>query len=760
MKKALFLTSAVLMAAVLMAAAPVAANAQEAAEIVVNAPGGMIDLDEARSLDAAAVVEASGRPDLGRALERSIPGLTLAEASGNPWQAAINWRGFSVSALQGAEQGLAVYLDGVRFNQPFGDVVLLDLMPDHILVSAQVNEAKPVLGRNALAGSLLVQTGDGVSLSGLRAASDLDTAGGKGGAISLGLADETGDLLLAGDWRHDDGWRVASPSRLYRGFAKGRHKGAGWGVEFSVLGASTDLTGNGVAPVELLAADWSAVFTRPDTTRTNFVRLVAAPYVDLGETGRLELRGYLQDISRRSANGDLADFGACADDAGFLCVGDEDEGFADPLLSNGARVVRDPDEDDYAVFNRGEERTRSSGATLQWQDARETGNGTRRIALGASWEHARTRFGATSELGELEDDRSVTALGATLVSAQGSITPVEVVTDVTDLALFASIELPLARGFSVEAGARYSHNRVVLDDRLGSALDGSHRFNRLNPSAEFDYDLGGGVQVAAGFALTSRNPTPAELSCADPEAPCTLANFFIADPPLEQVTARNWHAGLSGRHQGVQWQLNGWRSDTSNDIRMIASDVRGRAYFVNLGHTRRQGVEASADWRGGPFHVSASYAFTDARFRDGFVMSSPSNPAADDEGLIAVTAGDQLPGVPRHAVNLRLGHDAAEWSLGLAMRARSGQFLLGDEGNDNPRTEAYAVFDIDGRVRISPRVELVAQLRNVFDRRHATLGTFAEVDDIELAEAPDAQDPRALAPAAPRRLTVSIRAQF
>lgn len=745
--------------AILLASTAVPALAADEAPIVVTAPGGAIDFDEARSLDARAL-DASARPDLGRALEREVPGLTLAEANGNPWQAAITWRGFAVSALQGAEQGLAVYLDGVRFNQPFGDVVLLDVVPEAALIGAQINEANPVLGRNALAGSLLLQTGDGVSLTGLRAQADVDSLGSAGGAVSLGLGDVRDNLLLAAEARRDEGWRDASPSRLYRGFAKARHAGAGWGVELSALGADTDLTGNGVSPVELLDADWNAVFTRPDRTRTRFFRVVAAPYLETGETGRVELRSHWQHLSRRSANGDLADFDRCDADPGFLCLGDDDEGFAEPLLADGAPVAADPEVDDYAVFNRGRERTRSLGATLQWLEERETANGTLRLALGASWEHARTRFVASAELGELEEDRSVEGLGLLLASADGGITPVDVVAKMTDLAVFASAEVPVTSRLTIEAGARLARNRVTLDDRLGTELDGSHRFTRLNPTIELDYGLAAAIHASAGFSLTSRNPTPAELSCADPEAPCTLANFFIADPPLKAVTARNWHAGVSGAGAALSWRLNGWRTDTRNDIRMIASEVRGRAYFANLGDTRRQGVEASLAWRQGGWRLSGSYAFTDARFRDGFEVSSPANPAADEEGLVAVSRGDRLPGVPRHALNLYAGREGRGWQLGVAMRARAGQVLLGDEGNDTPRTPAYAVFDLDGRVTLAPGIELAAELRNVFDRRYVTSGTFAEIDDIELSEAPDAENPRAYAPGAPRRLTVSLRARF
>ena len=112
------------------------------------------------------------------------------------------------------------------------------------------------------------------------------------------------------------------------------------------------------------------------------------------------------------------------------------------------------------------------------------------------------------------------------------------------------------------------------------------------------------------------------------------------------------------------------------------------------------------------------------------------------------------------AVNLRLAREDRDWSAGVTMRARSGQYLAGDEGNDNPRTPAYAVFDLDGSVNLLPGLRLVAQLRNVLNKHYATFGTFSEVDEVFLAEAPGAENPCAYAPGAPRRLTVSLRAEF
>ena len=48
---------------------------------------------------------------------------------GNPFQPDVNYRGYTASPLLGTPQGLSVYMDGVRLNQPFGDVVSWDLIP-------------------------------------------------------------------------------------------------------------------------------------------------------------------------------------------------------------------------------------------------------------------------------------------------------------------------------------------------------------------------------------------------------------------------------------------------------------------------------------------------------------------------------------------------------------------------------------------------------------------------------------------------------
>ena len=78
-------------------------------------------------------------------------------------------------------------------------------------------------------------------------------------------------------------------------------------------------------------------------------------------------------------------------------------------------------------------------------------------------------------------------------------------------------------------------------------MDGRHEFSRFNPAAGLTWRFAEGATAYAGYSEANRAPSPAELSCADPLAPCSLTNFFVGDPPLKQVKARTVEAGVRGR---------------------------------------------------------------------------------------------------------------------------------------------------------------------------------------------------------------------
>ena len=748
-------------AALLMgSAAPLVAA--EPDTIIVTAPGNDADVDDAITVDAEALRRA-GPPDVLRALSRDVAGVSLSEAQANPYQPNLVYRGFSASPLQGNAQGLAVYLDGGRFNLPFGDTVNFDLLPDAAIETISIRDANPIFGMNALGGSMVVATKTGRSAPGASMEAAFGDHGRGEASGSVGWSKGSFSGFVAGQARRDDGWRDFSPSTLYNGFADFGWDAETGGVHMKIVGADTDLTGNGTAPVELLDADYSAVFTHPDNTQNRFVRGSVHPWIALGDAGRIEATLYAQSFRQRTLNGDAADIEACSADATLLCVSDASDNEAVLRDALGAAIADTLGGEGYGALNRSRTKTRSAGVLAQYVTERDLAGMTHKIAIGFSHDRSTTRFAASSELGELTEDRSVEGLGSIITQPDGSIAPVELDVTTRQTGLFFADTVSLSERLSAEIGLRWNHTYVDLQDQIGTALNGTHRFRRLNPGVEFDYALTDRFSLRAGYAETSRAPTPAELSCADEAAPCSLTNFFVGDPPLEQVVGKSWEAGASGKLSGSwtgAWLLSAYRTVTVNDIQFTAASTRGRAFFRNIGTTRRRGVEASVTAARGPWAVRLGYAYTDARFGTALVVNSPDNPAADDDGRILVEPGDRIPGIPRHRVVASADYTTGALTLGADFQAQSGQYFRGDEANEDAPTKGFGVLNLRGSFRLGDAANLFAEVSNVFDRRFATFGTFSETDEIELDEAPGADDPRALSPGAPRRFLLGLRVDF
>ena len=728
-------------------------------EIIVTAPGP--ETSDAPSVGADQI-EASGRPDLLDALTRNLADVSRVDAQDNPFQPDLVYHGFVASPLQGTAQGLAVYVDGARFNQPFGDTVDFDLLPEAAIERVHIADASPIYGLNALGGALVVATKTGRDAPGVT----IEGAGGSyhraEGSVEAGAASGPWSGYIAASEHHDGGWRRHSPSTLYNGYADLGYDSARAGVHLKLIAADSDLTGNGSSPVELLTVDRRAVFTYPDNIRNQYARVSVHPWAAFGLHTRIEASLYAERLRQGTINGDNSDVEPC--NTGLLCL-ESDTGSDTPLLDTSGRQIADTLHGaPYGVLNRTHSRTTAGGVLMQLVDTRKLDAGENRLTLGFSQDRSRTAFSATTELGALTEDRSVAGLGETIDQPDGSIAPVSVIARTRYSGLFALDELPIVRGLSVEMGLRYNIAKVDIDDRLGTALDGEHRYGRLDPGVALDYRLSAGVKLRAGYAETNRAPTPAELACAGPDDPCSLTNFFVGDPALKQVVAKTWEAGASGddRFDGwsLNWSLSAYRADNHDDIQFIASTIRGRAYFQNVGETRRQGIDASLAATRGRWTARAGYALTDATFRTPLTLNSPDNPAASADGTIHVAPGDHLPGVPRHRATVSLDYAGGAFTLGGDIQAQSGQWLYGDEANLQPKTAAFALVDLRGSVDLGGPVWLFGEVDNLFDRHYATFGTFSETDEVYLSEAPGATDPRALSPGAPRRWLVGLRAHL
>ena len=193
--------------------------------------------------------------------------VQVSHAQAGTFQPDVVFRGFVASPLLGASEGLAVYLDGVRMNDPFGDTIAWDILPMPAVASINVMPgSNPLFGLNALGGALSLQTKSGFTYP----RRQLSYSAGAFGrhhleAESGGHGDRFG-YYVAGTLTHESGWRDFSPSTVRRLFGDLAWRGRLSSLNVSVTAASNDLTGNGTAPVDLLAAERDAVFTHPDKT--------------------------------------------------------------------------------------------------------------------------------------------------------------------------------------------------------------------------------------------------------------------------------------------------------------------------------------------------------------------------------------------------------------------------------------------------------------------------------------------------------------
>jgi len=227
-----------------------------------------------------------------------------------------------------------------------------------------------------------------------------------------------------------------------------------------------------------------------------------------------------------------------------------------------------------------------------------------------------------------------------------------------------------------------------------------------------------------------RAPTPIELTCADPNAPCKLPNQFLADPPLNAVISKTVEAGARGRvNENTKWSAAVFQTRLDNDIQFIASGsgATNAGYFQNVGSTRRQGVELYGATRAGPFAFDLRYNYLDATYRSTFAVSSPNNSSADDDGTIIVRPGDRIPGLPRHSVKLRTAYEPMEQlAIGVNVVYASSQYAFGDENNRDSQGQlpSYTVVHLDARYDVTKDLQLFVLVDNLFDRRYQNLAVL------------------------------------
>jgi len=667
-------------------------------------------------------------------MKDQINGVNINENQGNPYQADVNFRGFTASPLLGTPQGLSVYVDGIRVNEGFGDVVNWDLIPQAALQDMSVIPgSNPLFGLNTLGGAISLRTKDGRNNPG----TEFEATGGNFGrwstSIAHGGANESLDWFFAAESYEDNGWRDRSPSDIKQMFGK-----FGWRSEMSDLSmslnyADNDLIGNGLLPDSMYRRDREMVYNYPDETRNRLKQIALTGNHWLDDANQLTARIYWRNVHTRTLNGD---------------GNDEYTGATDP---SGA--INRTATDQYAL-----------GLVTQWTHYADT----HQLTVGASHDRSRANFVQTSQEGELNANRGVDATGD--IELENSLYG-----RTRSNSIFVTDTYSVTDTLAVTGSARYNRTRVINEDRatpVAPNLDGDFTYQRLNPALGVTWQIAPVLGFYASYNQGNRAPTPIELGCADPANPCTLPNALRSDPPLDQVIAKTYEIGFRGtRSKAFNWNASLFRTTNHDDILFVGTSTSA-GYFTNFGKTRRQGLELDLSGKVGQFDWHAGYTWLQATFQSGACLLSESNASAGNDARcgadeIRIAKGDRLPGLPRHSIKLGLDWKPSDiLRIGSTMQAYSGQTVRGNENgqDDNGTIGGYAIFNLDADWQFAKGWTVFGRINNVFDREYETAGALAEniydQNGLFLSDPNDWEDERFVAPGAPRTAWIGVRYRF
>ncbi|MGD8859100.1 MAG: TonB-dependent receptor [Myxococcales bacterium] len=690
------------------------------------------------------------------ALELRLGSVVINDVQNNPLQPDVQFRGFTASPLLGTPQGLAVYQNGVCINEPFGDVLQWDLVPELAIEEVQVIPgANPLYGLNALGGALALRMKNGFDFDGQRVTALAGSFARHQVSAEVGRALGDWAVYAAASSFGEQGFRDASRSRAIRGFADLRHRDDRSEVGLSATLAATDLNGNGPVPVELLAREGrGAVYTYPDNTDNGLLMLAADAERELGPALSVQGTAYLRHLQRDTLNGDEADLALCEDaDAGQVLCDDDDR----PIRSEpGALIPVDRAFD--GQVNTSATTTDGLGASLQLRLDAPLAGRENQLLLGASYDAAHVAFLQRAEAAYRTPDRSVLGQGIYLT---GAARRTSLRVDNRYLGVYASDTLTLVEDVAVHASARLGWAHVELDDRdPAGKLDGDHHFLRLNPSAGLTWSPLDTLTLFASYGESNRTPSAAELACADPDEPCRVPNAFVADPPLRQVVSRSVELGARGRlgphpeRPLLRWSVAGFASENQDDILFVAGSRVGTGYFRNAGRTRRAGLELDLSGASGPLRYFLGYTLLRATFESR--LSLPGLGDADDgpsAEALQVRPGDRIPGLPTHSLKLGLALvPVPDWELGASAIARGGAPFRGDESNQRDDLDGYLVVTARARYQLLAHLQAFVRVENLFDSGYETFGVLADPSEV----LPTASDPRFVSPGPPRAIFAGL----
>jgi outer membrane receptor protein involved in Fe transport len=751
-------------------------------------------------------IQAQGVRQVPDALEKFVPGLIITDTAGGGTRPDIQFRGFDASPIGGRSQGLAVYQNGVRINEAFGDTVNLDLIPAIAIRDMTVIGANPIYGLNAIGGAIGITMKDGFSFQG----GTIDALGGSFGrgqiSMEAGANSGTFGAYAALELMTEEGFRDFSEANYERFYGDLGFKGSAVEVHVNLTAAQSNAGVVAAAPVEVLDVGWNRTFTHPQETDLEVLMPTVNATVQATDTLSFTGIGYFRKFKSKVIDGNLSEVEPCdpltfspADGGVELCDDEGEEIIPETTLEQvfgpgfnyGAFVG--VGELPIGSIERINQDAESWGGTVMATERARIFGRPNQLTVGLSYDQGKVRYNTSSEIGSIGERFTVTGSGVVVQGPEDfdpdtdespELAPRVLDTENKYFGAYFVDVLSLTDQLTLTVGGRYNDATIKMTDLTGYLpnLNTTNDYQRFNPMVGATYQFSEMLNMYGSYAEANRAPTPAELGCAEPENPCVIESFLTDDPPLEQVVTKTFEFGFRGQQKGFNGELFTWSAGlfhalNENDILNVAAEQTGRGYFLNAGDTLRQGIELAAAYQTRSWSVYGSYALVDATYDSDIVLPAPNTPNGTETCPDAdpldpeppqcnfVQSGDTIPGIPRH--RFKAGFEywlTPDWKIGSDLVAASDQFFFGDDANNNRKLPGYTQVDLRTSYKLTQNAEIYGLINNLFDQKYGLYGTFFDTEESEAAALAagydELEDARSISPSQPFAIYGGLRLTF
>ena len=699
-------------------------------DIIATTPLGTSGIALERFAGNAQVIGAKDIPEdissVPEILNGQATSVFMNDTQGNPFQVDVNYRGFTASPTLGTPQGLSVFLDGIRMNEPFGDVMSWDLIP-HIAIEnvSLIPGSNPVYGINTLGGSIALETKSGFSY----AKNEAKFSMGSFGRVSLdaqtGGNHEGNAYYIGVTGFNEDGWAMFMRSEIRQAFAKLSHRNEDIGLDLSMMYSDNNLYGNQTIPLSSLNQA-ELGYSHPDyvSSQNLMVNLKGTFSVDI--FNNIEASIYYRKINRSIFNSNISSW------------------INDPNINNTSSCYISANCPSSNILTNVNQNI--MGLNFEWSNSQPIQEINQIFTMGGNFESGNTsmsNIGQNSFIDTGRNNESI-SIGPSLQQAQ-------IDSNNQRFGFYLSEIVSINDALNLNVSARYDYAKINLsgvsctDNNLCNNLDivsggnnsvsdvsGTHTYQRINPAFGLNYQFNPSLTGFLSYSEGFRTPSAIELACADSTNPCSgIPNSFASDPELKAVVSRTIEIGVRSKvSDSLSWRAAAFDSELSDDIIFNQTNA-SQGYFANVGNTRRMGIELGLNGNYKKWSYGVLGSYIDATFQSPFTPANANNSSCIALGGcngVIVQPGSHMPNIPALSTKFNLSYQITpQTKINSQIIAQGPSYARGDETNTdvNGQVPGYMLVKLSASHQLDTRFTVFATINNLLDYRYSSFGNLA-----------------------------------